>query len=506
MLLINAGQIFAAMTDCIGCLMKKQNESYQEYKKRVIDPISKSFCGAKWYNASVWLGHGATTSCHHPPAHKIPLDELKNNPSALHNTVHKKTMRALMLKGERPPECEYCWKIEDINKDHVSDRTLKTVIYPDELLQEAQSTHPSKDVNLRTLEIAFERTCNFACSYCNAGFSSRWGQDIKQNGPYQNLFTDGAAAYQHQGNWAEIYKKGEANPYVEAFWKWWPELSQTLQELRVTGGEPLMSDDVWKLFDYFKENGSPEQMTFSINSNLGAKSDLIDKLIEKSHYVKNFQLYTSCETTSTHAEYIRDGLNYEQYKINILKICKEANLQSLNMMMTINSLCLFQITDFLDWMMEVKSTFGRMFPVFTLNILRFPSFMSPLALPDQIKQECQLKLKEWVEKNKTSPLVHEVELAGLYRLIDYLDVVKTPHHQATLSQNDLWTDFKSFYTQYDQRRNKNFLLTFPQLADWYNLIPEKKSIWPQHLVGGDATVGFHNTDWVKAEAKKAGII
>ena len=65
--------------------MKKANESLAAYKVRVIDPISDTYCGAKWYNATIWLGHGQTTSCHHPPAHRIPLEEIKDNPSAIHN-------------------------------------------------------------------------------------------------------------------------------------------------------------------------------------------------------------------------------------------------------------------------------------------------------------------------------------------------------------------------------------------------------------------------------------
>ena len=35
--------------------------------------------------------------------------------------------------------------------------------------------------------------------------------------------------------------EGENNPYVDAFWRWWPELSKELEEIRVTGGEPLMT-------------------------------------------------------------------------------------------------------------------------------------------------------------------------------------------------------------------------------------------------------------------------
>ena len=108
---------------------KKQNETFLDYKKRVIDPISPSFCAAKWNNATIWLGSGTTASCHHPPAHKISIEEIKRNPKALHNTKHKKLMRKQMLDGERPSECEYCWKIEDIKRNNISDRVFKTITY-----------------------------------------------------------------------------------------------------------------------------------------------------------------------------------------------------------------------------------------------------------------------------------------------------------------------------------------------------------------------------------------
>jgi len=37
-----------------------------EFKKQKLDTKSGSFCAAKWYNATIWLGSGMTTSCHHP--------------------------------------------------------------------------------------------------------------------------------------------------------------------------------------------------------------------------------------------------------------------------------------------------------------------------------------------------------------------------------------------------------------------------------------------------------
>ena len=57
----------------------------------------------------------------------------------------------------------------------------------------------------------------------------------------------------------------------------------------------------------------------------------------------------------------------------------------------------------------------------------------------------------------------------MQRLIDYLDVVKSPHSEA-FELPKLLNDFRQFYVQYDQRRNKDFATTFPDLKDWYDSI------------------------------------
>ena len=162
--------------------MAKGKSIIHDYKFNFIDQIGPTYCGAKWYNATIWLGHGQTTSCHHPPSHPIDLEEIKTNPSAIHNTKHKKEMRKMMLNGVRPNECEYCWKIEDMGKDHISDRVMKTKTFSNEDNLKAAAMNGDEDVTLKTLEISFDRTCNFSCSYCNPSFSSTWVKDIKKYG------------------------------------------------------------------------------------------------------------------------------------------------------------------------------------------------------------------------------------------------------------------------------------------------------------------------------------
>jgi hypothetical protein len=119
--------------------------------------------------------------------------------------------------------------------------------------------------------------------------------------------------------------------------------------------------------------------------------------------------------------------------------------------------------------MNWKVEYGRDAVSFTLNILRFPSFQSPLILPDELRTVFQQRLTTWLDAWWDSEFLHEHEVNHVQRLIDYLDIVKTPHSEA-FDRPRLLNDFKQFYTQYDQRRGKCFDLAFPALKPWYDTL------------------------------------
>jgi hypothetical protein len=441
------------------------------YKNEVLDKLSPTFCGAKWYNATIWLGSGMTTSCHHPLPHKVDPVAVESNPKLLHNTPEKKEQRRLMQCGKRPAGCEYCWKIEDMGPNFISDRIYKSNIYTQDELNAARTSPHDRDVNLRTLEIAFDRTCNFACSYCNPAFSSTWVKDLKTNGSYQGLVSDGRNHFTHVHSSSQLYGVEDRNPYVEAFFKWWEtDLHSTLRELRVTGGEPTMSADLWRLIDWFKANADKSQTKLAINSNLGGKPEFIDRLIEARSYLPSLDVYTSCEAIGAPAEYIRDGLDWNYWWENICKL-SEAGVGT-HCMMTINALCLETLPDLIEKILQARKLLGNEFAVFSLNILRFPSFQSALVLPLDIRNRYADRLEElyksWAPKylNRSTPM-HQFEQGQLERLVTYLRTVETPHSEA-FEMPKLHNDFKKFYSQYDVRRNKNFTETFPELAEWYN--------------------------------------
>jgi organic radical activating enzyme len=432
------------------------------FRNAVLDSKSKSFCGAKWGNSTLWLNSGETSSCHLPPVHKIDVDQIAIDPSKLHNTDHKFKMRKLMQDGIQPSECDYCWKIESMGDTFISDRVFKSLQFTNDEMQEWFELPADTRIVPPTLEVMFDRTCNFACSYCNANFSTAWERDIKTHGNYE-LETRGGGAFKHDGTYSNTHEK-TTNPYISAFWEWWPELSQKLRVLRITGGEPLMNTDVWKLIDMFAEN----KYTFElgINTNLGAKKSIIDRLIKKSFDIEKLCLFTSMETTGAQAEYIRDGLDYDAWCNNVERILEESNVKRIVVMMTINALCMFNITDFMDQVQQWKRKYNNRISM-SINFLRFPAFQSLTVLPDTIRTTAHEKLLAWYEKNKNELIGNEK--SDVERLISYVNVIETPHaYDDDLELNR--KDFKSFYSQYSHRRNKT-LDVFPgELLEWYNTL------------------------------------
>ena len=466
---------------------KRNNESFADYKKRLIDPVSDSYCAAKWLNATIWLGNGQTTSCHHPLGHQIDASELEQNPSAIHNTQHKKLMRKMMQEGTRPQECEYCWKIEDLGRNSISDRVYKTAVFDEEHIQATANADWQENTMLRTLEISFDRTCNFACSYCNPSFSTTWVKDINKFGPYRNINGDARSHFINKADHARPLPD-DVNPYIQAFWKWWEQedgLADNLEEIRITGGEPLMAPGVWKLFEWFKNNQERVKnrkdgkvMRYAINSNLVPKDDIMDRLIELSHFVPHLEVYTSAESLGQHSEYIRDGFIWDKWLQNLTRLHTEGNIKKTHIMMTINSLCLASIVEFMDEVLAFKRKHNTHYPTMSLNILRFPSFQSCSMLPMEIRQKYSEKLQTWLdaqiqldERTKDGmPILMSIEREQTQRLIDYLDVIKTPHKNVKDPEQNM-RDFKQFYSQYDIRRAKNFRETFPpEFVEWYDSI------------------------------------
>jgi organic radical activating enzyme len=443
-------------------------------KREKINSVSCSFCTAKWLQTTLMLQNGYNHSCHHPAPHKIPLEEVLADPAALHNSKFKKEQRAKMLKGERPKECDYCWNIEDLDKDYFSDRHYKTAdTWAWDRFDEIAASNPQDNVYPSYLEVSFSNACNFACAYCSPEISSKWMEDIKQNGPYPTKHGAHHLEYLEQTG-KMPYRHSDDNPYVTAFWKWFPKALPHLKVLRITGGEPTMSKDTWKLLDYLIEN--PRQgLDIAINTNACVETKLVDKLIKKINKLHEVgvkvDIYTSLESTGSQAEYARDGLVYGKWLLTVDRLLKETK-STVAIMTTVNILSLSTFIDFIMLVMDFRKEYNTSFEhnriPLSINYLRWPPHLQATLLDtyeriqtaNTIEAFCEGWLK-YYSKEKYARIYLE-EFDQIKRFCDYLRTGETAveHRQ----------DFVRYIQAYDKRRGKDFAQTFPLYAnlleDW----------------------------------------
>jgi len=455
---------------------------HYESIKHQLDSVSPSFCIAKWAQLTLYLQTGYNHSCHHPTPHKIPLEEVLENPKALHNTQFKKAQMRKMLEGERPAECEYCWKIEDLGKGYLSDRVYKSAHeFSQEKIEEIV-TRKTADIEPSYLEISFSNTCNLKCAYCSPDISSTWMQEIEQHGGYPTTSNYNNLEWFKQ-NQKMPYKHSEENPYVDAFWKWWPELSPKLHTLRLTGGEPLLSKDVWKIIDSIIENPNPK-LVFCINTNLLVPDNLIDKLIEKLNILdgklKEIQIFSSGEATGKSNEYIRFGTNHEKWKKNFEKVLSQTKNVLVANMTTVNLTSVNTYCDFIRYLLDMRSIYNKEVTFdkvqFMTNYLRYPEFLAITLLDDETKDKFKSDVEKLIEERKFGKwkdteygyLTNE-QVDQLNRLVDhmYKNTFEDEEKLKTIRR-----DFYSFIVEYDKRRNTNFLETFPELEKFYKLCQE----------------------------------
>ena len=439
----------------------------------IINDVSPSFCLAKWYHTTLYLQTGETHSCYHPPPHKIGIKEIQSDPSALHNTITKKIERQEMLSGVQTKGCQYCWNVENLGGDHLSDRHLRSAaIYTDERFDTASTGTWDQNINPEYVEISFGNECNFKCGYCHPKASSRFYNEIKQHGPVETV-----SNHRCDIDWLKIYEREEDNPYVDAWWKWWPTMRKDLTILRITGGEPLMHTSTWKLFNSIKADPMP-WLELNINSNLGVKPALVDKMVENVNAIvsngdiKTFKLFTSIDTWGPRAEYIRTGLDLSIWERN-LDAYLTGTGQPISFMITFNILSVTTFKELLKKILEWRNKYNQYNKTDKPQMIRFdtPYLKEPLQydmniLPKEqfmMYMEDSLKyMKDNLDDNDLSKFT-TVEYEKFRRVVDYMR--NTEYNNSVVEEGR--RDFYNWFNALDERRGTDFLKTFPELKYFY---------------------------------------
>lgn len=430
-----------------------------------LNQLSPSICMAKFFDVSLHLQSGHNHSCVHPRTHRIPEQEVIADPHALHNSRYKQGVRQEMLSGGQPRECGYCWNLERAGT--VSDRIYFSGPYTDPrtgLIDQVRLHGSQGTYHPRRVEVSFSTTCNFKCTYCGPEISSRWMKDLDRHGPMdlnRVLFTHESI----QDNQKMPIPDDAHNVYIDAFWKWLPEIYADLQVLRVTGGEPLLSPHTFRVLDWVEANPKPD-LELGINSNLGVPAKLMQRFIQRLQQVAAKQsaakivIWTSGESSGAQAEYTRLGLDYAEWLANIRNILEQCPGVDVRIMTTYSVLSMGTYMDFMRDIYDIKSRWPGRVVLDTHTYLQFPKYMAIDILTEDFLPDIQREI-EFIE-NHTQSSEHEKWQSR--RCLEYFQ------HRLSNPWTDLavWRDdFYRFFQQFDLRSGTDFQATFPRLREFY---------------------------------------
>ena len=299
------------------------------------------------------------------------------------NGEHMKSVRRRMMAGETLPECEVC-----------NDRLLNVSVYRDyfwhlfrgRLDEVWDNTDSDGSTRMRPVswDYRFSNLCNFKCRTCGDMLSSSWESEQKQHNmvdwanPKNAWMRESIRQQIQQFSGQEV--EAEFSAAVE---------SHRVEEVYWVGGEPLMYEQHWRYMKRIIELGDGPRLYARYNTNLSRiKYSGVDLFGDILSHVRDWQICASLDGTNEIGEYIRTGLDYEQFKRNFehgLQYATNARQMRIDFTLTLPGM--FEV----DAIQQLARQFGVELLAKVIFSFSPDIIMSPLALPRAL-------LDPWVDE------------------------------------------------------------------------------------------------------------
>jgi hypothetical protein len=264
----------------------------------------------------------------------------------------------------------------------------------------------------------------------------------------------------------------DTNPYVDAFWAWWPDLYPHLEHFRMTGGEPLLDKNTYRVFDYVLTNPSPK-LHLNVTSNFSVDEKSWQKYLT---YVKaicdgrieHFMQYVSLDGWGEQAEYMRNGLDFDLLWDRVNQFLTEVpNYSSLTFIITMNNLSVTSLDKLFAGILGLRKVYSTDYQRvwFDTPVLREPAWQSLQILPESYAEKLEWLWAWMVRQIETEeePFkgFKDYELHRLDRDIAWMQAAQLTDHSRAKA------DFYRFFSEHDRRRGTDFVKTFPEMRSWW---------------------------------------
>lgn len=444
----------------------------ETYKK--LNTISSTMCSAKWLQSTLHLELGETHSCHHPKRHSLNINEIKINPSKLHNTEVKVNARRDMIAGVKTKECSYCWKMEECGQ--ISDRIYKSsAAWADGNILDLVSEESINNVQPKYLEVSFSSVCNLKCAYCYPDVSSSIRNEFKKFGPYPTVVSK-INSDQYDVTRNHMIEMGADEILDKSFFKWWEQnLKTNLRNFRITGGEPLLHKNTFKILDDLMLTEFKTGINFAINSNLMIPDKIILDLSHKvskvlnSQTIESFEIFTSIDTWGESAIFLRNGLELEVFKRNCFLLLENIKDCKLIFMVTYQFLSPFEFNQLCDFILSLRIAYPNNYISIGISKLMNPRYLA-LEIDAQFIAPFVLENLNYMRQHQRSvKLKHGFTLAEINHLERIYQSLMVHDKEESIHKYD----FKLFIDEYCNRKCLSFdksFKDFQKLLNWYKLI------------------------------------
>ena len=375
--------------------------------------VEQGGCSLPWLHTEINLQSNQVTPCCKYKEHAGPANEFKS--SWYGNRFSK--LRSDIVNDVKHHECHAC----DVSKDSFSYKKWKNDVYSKRGLLESVNTD---NVPLpKIFHFTLSNTCNLACRMCHPASSSK-------------LF--------------ELSKK---SVYLTNFYQYTPQKKINIESfagnfsnavhLTISGGEPLVDEDCYKLIEMVKaESSNLKGIAFSTNmTKLNLKLiDLLVSLNVKIHF------NTSVDGPPHIQEYVRVNSNWNEILKNIsyLKSLSDNFIFGINS--TISALNVGYIPELLETLDQAEKELGIKFThIMSTPVLE--SHLHPGSLPEQVKNFYKDKL---IKSTITSNIMdsHLLVPTGLELLDKQQPEVELFQTFVTEFDRVVGTDYRKVYPEF----------------------------------------------------------
>jgi len=384
-----------------------------------------------------------------------PIGFIQDAPLEYHwNSEVMTRIRRQVLCGERPKECEPCFKLEDQGVESLRQRHIAGVIpearitlYPDAI---SKMRHDfTMPFEIPTMEIKMNNLCNLKCRMCNPMDSTSWNdwQEIESH-------------YKKEDNFLVqkiIDLDLQNKPFLDSFVdtpNWWESFEKLLPYFRrveFAGGEPLMDPTHYKILDMLAPYGDNIEIKYATNLTMLGKSNRT--IWEYWPKFKSVAVNVSIDGIGASYEYIRGNAHWAELINNIRQIQTIPNISRIVGAVAV------QVSNVLILDKMIEYFLDKLGIVFYTNMVQYPNVLSAQVLPTPLKALAIMRLEKVKNRVpnfkyvKENPILLNITLEQINGVINFINAV---------DQNDKWADCVEFNRKLDRTRKQSFFDITPE--------------------------------------------